>query len=348
MSMQTPISEVVMFFDEDEDPAPMVDGKGNYLPIVTAVGGLAGVDVEHEGEQERRVVSIVREIENVFDYKFVWKNGIPLAFSGDKEPFKPNWRPCWAFYKERFIRLKEMCNRHFHLEPNVSPMTLYLTHLFFSAKHKGRCHVIGVTLVASPKHPSRVSFGKRQHDRTMATGWKDSCPISLSDFDETGCNIVPEAWVTNLLRGNRPRAHIEKMISSLTVKGKEDSYGGDLIGSFGGLRMDDNVVPIPSRFRSISSPPSVIIQPRSAATVHDEDDPESGNYDPLLDELFSELSTLIDVGSIEPLPGDIPQLLYNTLMSPIDSEDFVNNLDAWLGAMLCEDEEDDQGMLYDA
>ncbi|WWD03894.1 hypothetical protein V865_001952 [Kwoniella europaea PYCC6329] len=101
---------------------------------------------------------------------------------------------------------------------------------------------------------------------------------------------------------------------------------------------------------SVNSSTAVSTQPRPAAIIQNEDDTDlrSGNYDPLLDELASEMQTLIDVESIEPRPGDITQLVYRALMSPFDSEDHVHNLRALLGAVICEDEEEDEGMLYDA
>ncbi|WRT68829.1 uncharacterized protein IL334_005809 [Kwoniella shivajii] len=330
MSNKVSFGDICDFIDLEEDPLPLLNNDQNYVAIVNGQGELAGIEsVEDKKSRESRVKRIAQEIEVLLKYRFHWEDDVPLGFKPSKGKFKWSWDKSWAFYYERFVRLKEHCNRNFELEDNVAPMTLWLTHLWFTAKHAGRCHVLGVTLRIAPKNPARVSFGKRRHHLTMSTGWSNAVPQALADFDEAQANIVPESWAANLLRGNKPREHIEEVVKRWAGLRLADGYGGQLTGDFTGLRMDDNVVPVVSAPNpEVSSVVDKHTPPAESAQLTLEVDTDAKARE----ELLQELLLLGNLFSIKPEPGDIRELLTKAISTRPGSTVWQNLLQAAMSA----------------
>ncbi|WRT65833.1 uncharacterized protein IL334_002784 [Kwoniella shivajii] len=321
MSDTVRFSNLLSLLDLNEDPIPVVDRNGNVVPVVGSGGQLAGLEtVEDRLVDERSITSIAKEIEKLFKWHFKWEGDIPIASESSKTEVKWSWGLAWSFYEQRYKRLVQYCNRKFQTDRNVTPMTLWLTHLYFSAKYHGRCHLLGVTLKIDPKHPARVSFGKRRHDRSMTTGWSSPRPQTLSQFSEELCNLIPESWSANLLRGNWSRDHVEAFFQNLIQAGIDDEYGGSLLMVMNGLRMDDGIPTSDDSF-SVNNTTMNTEELKSSMAIH-------------LRNIEDEFHELVQPARIRPRKGEIHGCLAAKVQMPIGTWENYRNLKAFLSIML--------------
>ncbi|WWD03892.1 hypothetical protein V865_001948 [Kwoniella europaea PYCC6329] len=242
MPSQALLKDVLKLIDVDQDPVPYnKDGDQFYHPIVDPSGDLPGLmDTDFTSVYQRSLTKIAREIEQAFDYKFVWKGELPVAFAAPYfEVSEWSWDLSWAFYFERFLTIKFEADCE--ITDDFSPMTLWLLHLYFTAKNKGRCHFFGIHLVITPKHPSRVMFGKRNHDKIVSSGWTGATPVALTEFTDRRCNLVPESISAYQLRSKLPKSDLEEFMRTIVGSGGPGGRGWEFVGMFEGLKLDDDV-----------------------------------------------------------------------------------------------------------
>jgi hypothetical protein len=95
--------------------------------------------------------------------------------------------------------MEEECNSDYDTEITDDQLLLIL--IFFKLDPDLRAQEffgLGDALSIRSRHPFRVSFGHRRHNREMTTGFGDMFyPDDISQFNIDECNVLPEAWVSN-------------------------------------------------------------------------------------------------------------------------------------------------------